>query len=59
MDDRLEELLKHARERPMTPEERREQSISFVLGNANVERDTLTRGTVTTSIPPEPKDQKK
>ncbi len=38
----------------MTPEERRTQSISFVLGNANVEGDTLARGTVTVKIPIEP-----
>ena len=59
MDDHLEELLKYARKRPMTAAERREQSISFVLGNANVERDTLARGTVTINVPPEPKDHKK
>ena len=54
-DERLEDLLMRARKRNMTPEERREQSISFVLGNANVERDTLLRATVTVTIPPEPK----
>jgi hypothetical protein len=59
MDDRLEELLKRARERSMTPEERRAQIISFLLGNANVEGDTLTRGTVTVRIPPEPRGEKK
>lgn len=59
MDKRLEVLLKRAREREMTPEERREQSISFVFGNANVEGDTLARGTVTDRIPPEPEGEKK
>jgi hypothetical protein len=59
MNDRLKELLTYARERRMTPEERREQSISFVLGNANVEGDTLARGTVAISVPPAPKGKKK
>jgi hypothetical protein len=59
MEYDLEELLKRARMRSMTPEERLVQSISFVFGNANIERDTLTRGTVTLSIPSKPKDEKK
>jgi hypothetical protein len=59
MENDLEELLRRARMRRMTPEERRVQSISFVYGNANIERDTLARGTVTLSIPSKPKDEKK
>lgn len=51
MDEPLEQLLQRARERNMTPEERLEQSISFVLGNINIEGDILARSTVIVSIP--------
>jgi hypothetical protein len=34
MDKKLDELLREARERTMTPEEREEQRINFALGNA-------------------------
>ncbi len=58
MDDRLEVLLKHARKRSMTLEERRAQSISFVFGNANVEGDMIARSTVAVEIPPETEGEK-
>jgi hypothetical protein len=51
MVDRLEELLKAARRKVMTPEERWARSISVVVGNANVERDSLARGTVKVVVP--------
>jgi hypothetical protein len=43
----LEQLIQLARRRKMTDEERRQQSVSFALGNANVEGDQLSRATVT------------
>ena len=43
----LEQLIDRARQRKMTDAERRQQSVSFVIGNINVEGDQLSRATVT------------
>jgi hypothetical protein len=50
-DKILEELIAAARQRRMTRSERREQSVSFVIGNENVDGDALSRATVTVIVP--------
>jgi hypothetical protein len=46
MSDSLNELLKRAGERRMTPEQREEQRQSFAYGNTKFENDRITRSTV-------------
>jgi len=54
MDDRsLEDILSRARRHRMTLQERREQGISYILGNVAVEVPNLFHGTVTMAVPPE------
>jgi hypothetical protein len=55
----LDKLIDLARRRRMTAEERRQQSVSFVLGNTNVEGDKLSRRTVTVIIAPESAPEQK
>ena len=44
MDEKtLRELIEWARSYEMTPEERREQAISFAYGNAAIENPLITR----------------
>lgn len=49
----LEKLLSRARRHRMTLEERREQGISYILGNVAVEVPNVFRGTVTMAVPRE------
>lgn len=46
MKDSTDDLLKRARNRRMTREEREEQRRSFAFGNSNIENDTITRDSV-------------
>lgn len=52
-DPNLKKALARARRHRMTPQERREQGISYILGNLAVEVPHLFRGTVTMAVPRE------
>jgi hypothetical protein len=56
-DPTLDQLIAGARRHAMSSEERREQGISFTLGNLVVETPNLFRGTVTMAVPREAFDR--
>lgn len=43
MTDELQALVERARTIRMTPEQQREQRLSFVYGNTHIENDRITR----------------
>lgn len=46
MSEELEQLLRAAKHRQLTPLEQEEQRRSFAYGNAKIENDLITRETV-------------
>jgi len=46
MTDKLEQLLREARNVKMSASEREEQRRSFAFGNSNIENERITRATI-------------
>ena len=46
MSERLEKMLRVARDAHMTPEQQEQQRRSFAFGNTNIENSRITRETI-------------